>query len=126
MTELLSSPLDASRIGLQASAQPVPEKPGTFRVVLRIETSDLQLERRNDRWAGMLDLIVRVESSKQKAVQLRSIPIDLPEDRFKTALLRGMTLEDTVTTDRPTDRVRIVLQDRATGLAGSLWLPLAK
>jgi len=126
LTELLSSPLDASQIGLQASAEPVPEKNGTFRILVRIDASDLHLERRNDQWAGVLDVVIRMESSKQKTVQLRTIPIDLSEERFRVALLRGLTLEDTVSTDRPTDRVRIVLQERATGFAGSLWLPLTK
>jgi len=86
----------------------------------------VRLERRLDRWTGTLDAAVRVESSKQKSVQMRTISIDLSEERFRAALTRGLILEDTVTTDRPGDRVRIVLQDRATGFAGSLWLPLAK
>ncbi len=124
MSELLSSPLDASQIGLRASAQPLPANADAFRVVLRIDASDLHLERRNDHWTGILDLAIRLESSKQKTAQLRTIPLDLAEEGFRAALLRGLVLEDTVTTDRPTDRVRIVLQDRATGFAGSLWLPL--
>ena len=72
----------------------------------------------------MLDVAMHLESSKQKGVQLRTISIDLAEESFRAALLRGLLLDETVTTDRPIDRVRIVLQDRATGFAGSLWLPL--
>src|SRR5215471_11457828 len=68
--------------------------------------------------------IARLESSKQKAVPSQSSVIDLSEESFRAALLRGLTLEETVTTDRQSDRVRVVLQDRATGLAGSLWVPL--
>jgi VWFA-related protein len=124
MAELLSSPLDSSQIGLQASVQAVPANAKAFRVILRIDAADLRLERRNDRWTGTLDVAIRVESSKQKDVPLRTIPLDITEEIFRSALLRGMVLEDTVTTDRPNDRVRIVLQDRATGFAGSLWLPL--
>jgi VWFA-related protein len=126
MIELLSSPLDASQIGLLASAEPAPANAKAFRVLLRIDVSDLYLEQRNGRWAGLLDLIVRVESSKQKAVQIRTIPLDLSEEGYRAALARGVVLEDTVTTDRPTDRIRIVVQERATGFAGSLWLPLVR
>ena len=82
MSELLSSPLDGSQIGLQAAVESVPTNAKAFRVLLRIETSDLHLERRNDRWAGTLDLAIRVESSKQKTVQVRSIPIDMAEEEF--------------------------------------------
>ena len=124
IAELLSSPLDASQIGIQASAEPVPAKTGAFRIVLRIDVADLHLKRRNDRWAGTLDLAIRVESSKQKSVELRTAALDFSESDFRTALTRGLVLEETLTTDRPTDRVRIVLQDRATGFTGSISLPL--
>jgi VWFA-related protein len=126
MSELLSSPLDASQIGLQASIQPVPDNAKAFRVRLKVDASDLRLERHNDRWAGILDLATRVESSKQKAIQLRTVTIDLAEEGFRSALSRGLVLDDTVTTERPTDRIRIVVQDRTTGFAGSLWLTLAR
>jgi hypothetical protein len=126
MAELMVSPLDASQIGLQASVQAVPGNAQAFRVVLRVEASDLHLERRNDHYVGMLDLATRVESSKQKTVQIRTIPIDLAEEGFRSVLVRGLVFEDAVTTGRPPDRLRIVLQDRATGFAGSLWLPLIR
>ena len=124
MAELLTSPLDASQLGIEASVQPVPGNAKAFHVVLKVDAADLHLERRNDHWTGILDMAIRLESSKQKGVQLRTVPIDLPEEGLRTALVRGLVLGDTVTTDRPADRVRIVLQDRATGFAGSLWLPL--
>jgi VWFA-related protein len=126
ISELLSSPLDAAQVGLEAAAQPMPEKPSSYRVRLRVETADLRLERHNDHWTGAVDLVFHVESSKQKAVQLRTFPIDLTEDRFRTALLHGLFLEETVTTDRPSDRLHVVVQDHATGSAGSLWLSLVR
>jgi len=124
MTELLSSPLDASQIGLQASIQSDSANSKSFRVVLRIDAADLHLERRNDHWGGIVDVAFRVESSKQKSVQVRTFPIDLAEPDFRNALLRGLVVQDTVTTDRPADRLRIVVQERSTGFTGSLWLPL--
>jgi hypothetical protein len=57
---------------------------------------------------------------------MRTINIDLPDDRFRTVLQRGLLVEDTLTTEKAGDRIRIVPLDRATGFAGSLWLPLAK
>jgi hypothetical protein len=124
MSELLSSPLDASQIGLQASVQPVPNNAKAFRILVRVDAADLHFERRNDHWNGTLDIAMHLESSKQKSAQAREIPIDLPEENFRSALQRGLLLDQTLNTDRPNDRVRIVVQDRATGYAGSLWLPL--
>src|SRR5262249_12769462 len=101
MSELMSSPFDASQIGLQGSAESITANPKAFGIRLRIDAADLQLDRRNDHWVGMLDLAIHVESSKEKAVQLRSIAIDLGEENFRAALLRGLVVNDTVTTDRP-------------------------
>jgi VWFA-related protein len=125
MSELLSSPLDASQIGLQGSVQPVDGKAGAFRILLSVDAADLRLENRNGAWAGMLDVAIRLESSKQKTAQMRTINLDLTDEHFRSVLQRGLVLEDTVTTDKSADRVRIVLQDRATGFAGALWLPIS-
>jgi VWFA-related protein len=124
ISDLLASPLNASQIGLQASVQPDPSGAGSFQILLRIDTPDLRLERRNDHFTGALDLAIRLESSKDKAVQMRTVQIDLTEDRFRTALAGGLTLQDAIKIDKPADRIRIVVQDRATGSTGSLWLPV--
>jgi VWFA-related protein len=127
ISELLSSPLDASQIGIEASAKALPAQSGktpAYQVSLRIEASDLRFERRNDYWTVTMDLVFRPEPSKDKNVQIRRIPIDLTEDRFRAVLARGLVMQETVTTDRPYDRLHLVLQDHATGLSGSLWVPL--
>jgi VWFA-related protein len=124
VAELLSSPLDASQIGLEAAVDPVPGNASAYRVALRMEASDLRFERQNDHWTAAVDMVFRFDPSKQKTVQLRAIPIDLTEDRFRAVLGRGLVMQETVTTDRPYDRLRIVLQDHATGSVGSLSIAL--
>ncbi|HLH30087.1 MAG TPA: VWA domain-containing protein [Terriglobia bacterium] len=126
VTELLSSPLDASQIGLEAAATAVPGKASTYHVVLRIDPADIHFDRRDDHWTAAVDLVVHLESSKQKTAQLHTFAIDLTEDRFRASLLQGLVIDETVTTSRPDDRLRLVLQDRATGSAGSLSLALNK
>jgi len=126
VSETLSSPLDASQIGLEAAVEPVPGNASAYRVALRMEASDLRFERHNDHWIAAVDLVFRLDPSKQKTVQLRTIPIDLTEDRFKAVLSRGLVLQETVTADRPYDRLRVILQDHATGSVGSLSLALPR
>jgi VWFA-related protein len=126
VSELLSSPLDASQIGLEAAAEPVPGNPSAYRVALRMEASDLRFERQNDHWIAAVDMVFRFDPSKQKTVQMRTIPIDLTEDRFRAVLARGLVMQETVTIDRPYDRLRVVLQDHATGSVGSLSLALPR
>jgi hypothetical protein len=127
LSELLSSPLDASQVGLEASAEHLSVQPGkgsAYRVLLRIETSDLHFEHHNDHWSAAVDMVYRVEPSKQKNAQVRRIPIDLTEARFRDVLARGWVIQETVTTDRPYDRLRLIIQDHATGASGSVWLSL--
>jgi hypothetical protein len=89
-----------------------------------MEASDLRFERHNDHWTAAVDLVFRFDPSKQKTVQLRTVPIDLTEDRFRAVLSRGLVMQETVIADRPYDRLRVILQDHATGSAGSLSLAL--
>jgi VWFA-related protein len=126
VSELLSSPLDASQIGLEAAVEPVPGNASAYRVALRMEASDLRFERHNDHWIAAVAVVFRFDPSKQKTVQLRTLPIDLTEDRFRAVLSRGLVMQETVTADRPYDRLRVILQDHATGSVGSLSLALPR
>jgi VWFA-related protein len=122
--ELLGSSLNASQIGLTAVAQPDPTIVGNYRVAIRVNTPDLQFDLKNNRHTSRLLLATRLESSKDKNVKTASIPISVPEDQFQTALVSGIPLTSTLA-GTPGDRLRIVVQDQATGFAGALWLPLA-
>src|SRR4029079_14861206 len=72
IAELMTSPLDASQIGLQASVQADKTDAKASRLLLRIDAADLHFDRRNDRWGGIVDVAMRVESSKEKSVQVRT------------------------------------------------------
>jgi hypothetical protein len=69
---------------------------------------------------------MRAESSSETSIKMQSIPISLTEERFRTALQRGMVFEETAAANGADDRLRIVLQDPATGYTGSIWIPLIK
>ena len=119
---LLSSPLDSAQIGLSAKTEPEAAAAGAVRVSVRIDLRDVKLEQHDGKWVGALDLATRLESSSAP-VKLQTIPLELPEDRFRIALERGVVLEQSVTPASKDDRLRIVLMDRASGHAGSLWIP---
>ena len=126
LEDLLNSPLDAMQIGLSARAVPDPQKPGTFNVDVTIDTSDVHMEHRDDRWIAQLDLAVRTESSTDASLKMQSLPISLTEERFKTAMQRGMVFAQVATANGPNDRLRIVIQDPSTGHTGSIWIPLTE
>ena len=66
---------------------------------------------------------MRLETSKSKNVQAGAIPLNFTEEQFQNVLKRGFVIRQTVQTG-PSDRLRIVVQDQSTGLAGAVWLPL--
>jgi VWFA-related protein len=134
LNELLSSDVNSSQIGLIVSADPEPSVPGSFNVTISVEVANtrsggvlmtaLHLEQKGDRRVGQLSLAMQVESSKSKGPQLGSTPINFTEEQFQNALKRGFVIRQTVRANGPNDRVRIVVQDQSTGLAGAVWLPL--
>jgi VWFA-related protein len=121
--ELLGSSLNASQIALTAVADPDPAIPGNYRVAISVNARDLQFELRNNRRTAKLVLATRLESSKDKNVKTETVPISVPEDQFPVALARGIPLTSTIAGNAG-ERLRIVVQDQATGFAGALWLPL--
>jgi VWFA-related protein len=121
--ELIGNPLNASEIGLTAHAEPDPSIAGNYRVTVTVNARDIQFVTKNNRHAATLILATRLESSKEKNVKTSAIPIAVPEDKFDTAMKLGIPLTSTLP-GTPHDRLRIVVQDRATGFTGALWLPL--
>jgi VWFA-related protein len=121
--ELLSSPLNASQIGLSAVAEPDPSISGNYRVTVTVNTRNLQFDLQNNRRTTKLVLATRLESSKDKTVKTVTIPISIPDAQFQTALTQGIPLRSTIA-GKAGDRLRIVIQDQSTGFGGALWLPL--
>jgi hypothetical protein len=72
---------------------------------------------------GQLTLGMRLQSSKSKTVQSGAIPLNFTEAQFLNVLRQGFVVRESVQAGS-NDRLRIVVQDQTTGLAGALWLPL--
>ena len=122
---LMISPLDASEIGLTASAAADPAHPGSYLVKLRVDPIDLRLDQQNEFRVGQLKLAMRLESSRSSTFESSNLPLRLSEDQFRAALRSSLVIDQSVQSPG-SDRLRIVVQDEATGHAGSLWLPLGK
>jgi hypothetical protein len=115
--------LDASEIELAAHAEGDPAHPGSRRVVVSVNAADLRLEQQNNRRVGMLNTAFRLESSNSNQEKTTSIRIDISEEQYRAALKTGFLFDEPIPNVPPGSRLRIVVQDQVTGLAGSLWLP---
>jgi VWFA-related protein len=121
--ELLSSEVNSSQIGLVVTADPEPATPGTYKVTISVDSRHLNLTQKGDRRIGQLSLVMRLESSKSKNPLAGAIPLSFSDEQFQNVLKHGFVIHQTVQTNT-TDRLRIVVQDQATGLAGAVWVQL--
>ena len=124
LDRLMRDPLDATQIGLVAEAPPDPARPGFFNVHVSVDLHNLQLGNQDGKWLGALDLAFHVEEST--SAQTTSRTIEIPEEKLAAALEKGFTFDHTIEWHGKTGNLRVVVEDKASGAAGSLRIPLGK
>jgi VWFA-related protein len=124
MKELIADRLDANRIGVMAAAAPAPNRPGVDAVQVRVDLKDLQFERRADKWFTSFDLALAIESGGEPKVSVSPSSLSLSDDQLRQGLAGGVTIDNTVPAPDKAATLRIVVQDKASGEAGSVRIPL--
>jgi hypothetical protein len=126
VNEAVQSPLDATEIGLTAVATPVPNRAGLYKLEVKLDLSDLHLERRKDRWVASIGFATHFSPSNSLKGTLETINLNLTEDRLRAALNDGYVLRREVESGDLMGELRVVLEDRETGAVGSVRIPLGK
>jgi len=121
---LLTDPLDATQLELVAETSPDQARPGSWRVRVSVDLHNVQLARQNDTWVGAVDVSWFIEGSRTARTMTTNVKI--PEDQLAAALEKGIVVNDSIAPDGQAGELRIVVQDRATGAAGSVRVPLGK
>jgi VWFA-related protein len=124
ISELVGDRLDANRIGVMAASAPAPNKPGIDAVQVRVDLKDLQFEKRVDKWFASFDLALAIESGGEPRVSVSPSSLSLTDDQLKQGLAGGVTIDNTVPAPDKPATLRIVIQDKASGEAGSVRIPL--
>jgi len=128
--DLFDDALDANAVGLTAMANPVPGKPGTFAIYVSVSVADLHLEETKDgqqvpRWTGSFDLALQVPNSNPPKGKIHRFEIHATEKDLRELLSKGFVHQEIVEAGGAADAtVRVVVQDRNTGAAGSVRVPL--
>lgn len=122
--ELVADRLDANRIGVMAASAPAPNKPGIDAVQVRVDVKDLQFEKRADKWFTSFDLALAIESGGEPKVSVSPKSLSLSDDQLRQALAGGVTIDNTVPAPDKAAMLRVVIQDKTTGDAGSVRIPL--
>jgi VWFA-related protein len=124
MNELVADRLNANRIGVMAASAPLPNKPGVDAVQVRVDLKDLQFERRADKWFTSFDLALAIESGGEPKVSISPNSLSLSDDQLRQGLVGGVTIDNTVPAPDKAATLRVVVQDKASGEAGSVRIPL--
>ena len=121
---VMDNPLDATQIGIRATATPVKSRPGVFQIEVRLNTNELHLEHVKDRWIAHVQYATLFSPQDTMKGTLETIEISLNEPRLRAALTDGFPLRRLMELGDHRGTLRIAVQDVGSGLSGSVHLPL--
>jgi VWFA-related protein len=129
LREAVSSPLDATDLGLTVRVTPV-EIPGMRQVKTEFNVAqrDLTLNADGNRWVGAIDVLFVQFSPQGKALKsdLKTIGMNLTQAKYNQVKQVGAIF----TIDEPivdgAGQLRVVVRDTTSGSLGSVSVPLGK
>lgn len=124
MKELVADKLDANHIGVMAAAAPAPNRPGVDAVQVKVDLKDLQFEKRADKWVTSFDLALALEAGGEPKVSVSPNNLSLTDDQLKKGLEGGVIIDNAVPAPDKPATLRVVVQDKGSGEAGSVRVPL--
>jgi hypothetical protein len=120
----VSSAFDTQDIGLRAA---IDTTGNTTHFRIYVDSHDLFLQRSGPSQTGklLLSFVYFNAAGPQIATEPVSVNVNLSSDQFDAAIKSGYSIDVDQTVPAGTSKVRIVVQDAATGITGSLSVPIA-
>jgi VWFA-related protein len=122
LEQLLKEPLDATQLELRVSVARDTVQAEILQVKVNVDLHNVEFKHENMRRVGAIDLAFHVEGTG--GMTSKSVPIDIPDDQFATFLEKGLNMVASVDTTGGVEAFRVLVEDRATGAAGSVTVPL--
>ncbi len=125
LRDTLWSPLDASSIEIVARAD---AHDGGVDLALSINPETFTLEQKQDRWVGGLDVYLTQCDTQGKELETTrdSIDLNLTAGRYATRQENWLAMAKTVRPKPEAIELRVIVQDRPTGVLGSVRIPLSR
>jgi VWFA-related protein len=116
------SPSDYTAIGLAASVAKVQEQPGQFHFSIKLDAPDVELLKEGTRFKGAIAIALVELGSNGERTMAAGPPVDLDmsEEEYAKALTGGIEITRDAMLDATTTRVRVVVLDRNSELAGTV------
>jgi VWFA-related protein len=126
LQEIFATPLEATGIGMTARLDPYLRQPGVYQLTMTFNLQELHLEREKNNWVALIKFATYFPAAKKPNGSDESIKITLTEPRLRETLAKGYTLQRLMIVGNRKGDMRLAIQDRVTGAAGSVRLPLAE
>jgi VWFA-related protein len=124
LLDIFATPLEATSLGMMARLDPFPHQAGIYQLTIAFNLQELHLEREKDKWVGLIRIATFFPKAAKPNGTEESIKITLTEQRLRESLAKGYTIQHLVFAGNRTGDLRVAVEDRATGAAGSVKLPL--
>ena len=109
---------------LLAAAQTEPVH-RTGSQLVQVGIKDLQFERRADKWVAGFDLGLALETGKgEPIVAVSPTNLSLTDEQLRKGLAGGLIIDNNVPAPGKAATLRVVVQDKTSGIAGSVRIPL--
>jgi VWFA-related protein len=125
LRDIFATPLEATGIGMVARLVPYARQAGVQNLTLTFNLQELHLEKEKNNWVALIRLATYFPSAAKPNGTEESIKITLTEQRLKESLANGYTIQRLVFAGNRKGNLRLAVQDRVTGAAGSVKLALA-
>ena len=120
--EALWSPLDSAEVGLTLRVAPNLPKPGKLRVVMLVDVKNIQLQQKDDRWTGKLEVLFVQQGApdKQPTVVGDAMEVNLKRETYTAALQRGILLAKDLELADAGYQLKVAVRDANSGNIGSV------
>ena len=122
--QALANPIDSSSLGLTVRAGPNMPKPGTLRVIMLLDLGNIQLEQKDDKWNGMVDVMFALQTAPGKPVTLvaETVPLSMNKAVYLDCLKRGLPFMKDFKLEDAAFALRIAVRDATSGATGSMTI----
>ncbi len=129
LNQLLTDAADSLAVELTAAATPDEANhdqanPGSWLVKVHVNAHDLQFTHEDAKQTSGIDVSFHVEGDGK--VITKTLKIAIPDDQFAAFLEKGIDTSQTIEAAGTDGAVRVVVQDRTSGAAGSVTVPLQR
>jgi VWFA-related protein len=122
--KVVATSVDSTSLGLTVRAGLNVPKPGSLRVIMLLDARNIQLEQKEDKWTGMLDVMFLLQSAPGKSVSVvaDTLPLSMTKAVYLDILKRGLPVVRDFPLADAAYALRIAVRDATSGASGSMTI----